>query len=180
MEKNKKKKIKIISILAAVLAIIIAVSIVASVYSEQIKCAAMYAMMPDTVEGSIDDETPVTLFKGKNADYNYKEDKGVPLAYYEFTLRDNNSGEEYTVKGDEVLYIDGEEIGMLYPDFLPKTLENWANVKSKLITAAVIIIILILIGLIILWYIIWSKKQDEEKERKYGNKNNSNHKKKKK
>lgn len=180
MEKNKKKKIKVISILTAILAIIIAAAIVISVHSEHIKCAAMYAMMPDTVDGSLDDETPVTLFKGKNEDYNYKKDKGVPLAYYEFTLRDNNSGKEYTVKGDEVLYIDGEEVGMLYPDFLPKTLENWEVIKSKLITAAVIIVILIVIGLIVLWYIVWSKKQDEEKERKYGNKNNNNHKKKKK
>lgn len=179
MEKNNKKKIKIISILAAVLAVIIAASIVLSIHSEQIKCAAMYSMMPDTVEGSLDDETPVTLFKGKNADYNYKEDKGEPLAYYEFILRDNNSGKEYTVKGNEVLYIDGEEIGMLYPDFLPKTFETWANIKSKIITAAVIIAIIVIIGLIILWYRIWSKKQDEEKERKYGNKNNNQKKKKK-
>lgn len=179
MEKSNNKKIKIMLILAAVLAVIIAASVVISIHSEQIKCEAMYHMMPDSVEGNFDDGTPVKVFKGKNDSYSYKEDKGNPLAYYEFTVVDDK-GNEYIVKGDASLVVDGEEIGNVYPEFLPKTMETWSKVQSKIAIAAVIAAMIIIIGLIVLWFKIWSKKQDEEKERKYGNKNNSNHKKKKK
>lgn len=164
-----KKKIKLISIAAAVAAVIIAGIIALSVNYTRIQIDVMYKLMPDYIDGSFDDVNPVRVYKRRNPDFDYKTQKDDPLAAYEFYFYDED-GEEVSVVGGEVLEIDGEEIGMLYGDFLPQLLENWGKLQNKLIITGVIAAIVIITGLIILWFVLWSKKQDAQKAKKYGNK----------
>lgn len=174
-----KKKIKIISIISAVVAVIIAASALISANYTRIHIDVMYSLMPDYIDGSFDDVNPVRIYKRKNPNFDYKTQKDNPLQAYEFYFYDDE-GNEISTTGDEELVLDGEEIGMMYGDFLPQMLENWESLKTKLIVCAVIASLLIISGLIVLWFIVWSKKQDEEKAKKYSNKNNQKSKKRKK
>ncbi|MDE6470070.1 MAG: hypothetical protein K2L19_03500 [Eubacterium sp.] len=179
MEKNKKKKIKIISILAAILVVIIALNAIISANQFRIKSEALYYIMPDSIEMELNNHSVIELFKRKNENYDYKTQKDNPLAAYEFYYYDEN-GNEVVVAADSPLVMDDENQGAPGIMFMINSADNLKHIKKVITIVSCVVILVIIVALILIWYRVWSKKQDEEKERKYGKKNENKHKKKKK
>lgn len=179
MEKNKKKKIKIISIAAAVLAVIILLNSLIAVNLFRIESELLYYVMPDSIEMDLSDGSTIEVFKRKNKNYDYKTQKDSPLAAYQFYCYDEN-GNELSVDGDKPLVINEETQAAPGIMFIVNSADKVNQVKKVATIVILLVTAVVIIGLIILWYKIWSKKQDEEKERKYGNKNETKQKKKKK
>lgn len=179
MEKDKKKKIKVISILAAVLVVIIVLSSIIAANQFRIKSELLYYIMPDSIEMELNNNSVIELYKRKNENYDYKTQKDSPLAAYEFYYYDEN-GNEIVIEADSPLVIDDENQGAPSIAFLINSADNLKQIKKVASIVFWIVFLIIIVVLILVWYRAWSKKQDEEKERKYGNKNETKHKKKKK
>ncbi|MDE5984899.1 MAG: hypothetical protein K2H13_06580 [Eubacterium sp.] len=179
MEKNKKKKIKIISILAAILVVIIVLSSVIAANQFRIKSELLYYVMPDSIEMELNNDSMLELYKRKNENYDYKTQKDNPLAAFEFYYYDEN-GDEVVVNGDNPIMIDGEVQGAPTMAFILSSSDKLNHIKKVATIVSCLVILIITVALIFIWYRVWCKKQDEEKERKYGRKNENNHKKKKK
>lgn len=169
METNKKKRIIIISVISAVIVVIVAAFIAISVNKEAIQYNLIYNVLPDSVEGTVEEDTAITIYKRKNPDFNFKTDDN-PYNLLQFYYYDEN-GEEVVVNGADKLVYNGEEYGAPIGDFVLQASEEIAKINRIINAVIALIVVLIVVGLIALWFIIWSKKQDEEKEKKFGKKN---------
>ncbi|MDE6767659.1 MAG: hypothetical protein K2J35_05650, partial [Eubacterium sp.] len=142
MEKNKKKKIKIISILAAILVVIIVLSSVIAANQFRIKSELLYYVMPDSIEMELNNDSMLELCKRKNENYDYKTQKDNPLAAFEFYYYDEN-GDEVVVNGDNPIMIDGEVQGAPTMAFILSSSDKLNHIKKVATIVSCLVILII-------------------------------------
>lgn len=175
MDKIKKKKIIKIIVAVVIFAVIISGIFIINANQIAIKYRILYAAMPDSIDTTVNDDVPLTLYKRLNADYDSKKDDD--MNFMEFYYYDEN-GEEVVIPASGKLVYDEVDNGIPFVGFSYVASEKIDEIISAATPIAVIVALLIFAGLIVLWFFRWSKKQDAEKEKKYGN--NKPHKNKKK
>ncbi len=164
IQKSRKNKIKIISIITAVV-LLIAISVTfVCLNLTLVETKVTMLLMPNSLTTAFDGKE-VTFYARENKNFNPKTDASQPLSAFEFYYYDDN-GKEVNLGYDGLYKTKTQDIMPSFL-FLIKTNERVNNIKNALPKIVVVLIFIFIIVLIVLWYKSWVKRQDMEKKKKY-------------